>query len=112
MFFVIVEKGTDEAKAKEIAAALVAKGLKGEVIKGEGGIRDVSAGTYYFQRDAANAEKKVRDLGYDPVTERREATVVLKALRLGSYKSAEEADNDMKLLREKGFSPALLKGNQ
>ncbi len=112
MFFVVVEKGTDENKGKEIAAALAAKGFSGEVIPGEGGLRDVSAGKYYFQTDAANAERKIKELGYSPLIERREATVVLKALRLGSYKTADEADKDMKLLKEKGFSPAVLKGNQ
>ena len=109
---VIVERGTTEKRGQEIVTALSSKGFNPKLLKGNGGLFDASAGIYYYLDDAKKAAEKVEELGYRAQVEDREVEVILKGLRVGAYKSVDEAQENMTLLKKNGFSPVILKSDQ
>ena len=112
MFCVMVAEGKTRAEASEIVSALSAKGFKPRLLPNEVNTVDVAGGIYYYKYDALAAGGRIAALGYDTNIQERVVDVVLTCLRVGRYGSADEAAKDMNTLKEKGFSPVILKNDQ
>jgi len=112
MFCVITAEGKTQTEANEIASTLSGKGFEPRLLPNEGNTVDVAGGIYYYNYDASAAEGRIAALGYSTRIEERIVEVILTCLRVGGYKSADEAVKDMNTLIQKGFSPVILKNDQ
>jgi cell division septation protein DedD len=112
MFCIIVEEGKTEAEAHEIASMLSGKGLNPRLLSNDGNTVDVAGGIYYYRNEALDAEGRIRSLGHAAHVEERTVEVVLTCLRTGNYMTSEEAEKDLNTLKQKGFSPVILKSDQ
>ena len=112
MFCVIVGKGKSEAEAHEIASILSGKGFNPRLLPNDGNTVDVAGGIYYYRNEALDAEVRIRSLGYAAHVEERTAEVILTCLRTGNYMTSGEAEKDLNALKQKGFSPVILKSDQ
>ncbi len=112
MYCPIIKQNLNRGEAEMWMKMLNTEGFNSVVLKGKNGLFDVASGLYYYEEDAKESRKRLKDLGYGAKIEGRKVEVTLKRLRIGSYEDIEDAKRDLNLLKEKGFSPIIVNKGQ